>query len=63
MHLRTTEINLPFYDENAPKGQRLKQSFSVLKIVIKMLSICVNGHLENQNRSRWISRDLFWYAT
>lgn len=62
MHWRTTEINLLFYDENAPKGQRLKQSFSMLKIVIKMLSICVNAHLENQNRSRWISRDLVWYA-
>lgn len=62
MHWRTTEINLPFYDENAPKGQRLKQSFSMLKIVIKMLSICVNAHLENQNRSRWNSRDLFWHA-
>lgn len=62
MHWRTTEINLPFYDENAPKGQRLKQSFSMLKIVIKVHSICVKAHLENQNRSRWISRDLFWYA-
>ena len=26
----------------------------MLKIVIKMLSICVNAHLENQNRSGWI---------